>query len=274
MNWSKTILIALALGLITNGLILISAKADTVTSASTTTSATVSAQTGTLRIVGYASPQAIVYFQETGSIIGTQAANSSSYFDKTFTGVSPGIHLISLYATAGSSHTTLTITFSVNVTTGSTTIVSGVLLPSTLVLGENEVKRPFTLTATGRARSDSSVRVFISGSGDSNSNNINTNSNGEWSININPKLHLGNKTTYAMVLDNSGGQSEFSHSKNYEVKLSADLNADRIIDLTDFSIMMYDYGVGNPSNVLADVNDDGVVNLTDFSIMMYHWSGE
>lgn len=248
-------------------------KADLSSSSSVSTSVTVPGQTGTLRIIGYASPQAVVTFQESGSVIGSQIANGGSYFDQTFTGVISGIHLISLYAIDGGFRSTLTITFSVNVNAGSTTIVSGILLPPTISLSGNEVKRPFTLTASGRARSNSSVQVFITGSGDSLSTNVSSDSSGQWSTNINPKLHLGQKSTYTMALDNSGGQSEFSQNKSYEVKMSADLNADNSTNLTDFSIMMYDYGVSNPSNVLADVNDNSAVNLTDFSIMMYYWTG-
>jgi hypothetical protein len=48
------------------------------------------------------------------------------------------------------------------------------------------------------------------------------------------------------------------------------LNADKKVNLTDFSILLYNWGTKNPC---ADQNHDGNVNLIDFSIMMFNWTG-
>ena len=47
-----------------------------------------------------------------------------------------------------------------------------------------------------------------------------------------------------------------------------DLNCDSIINLTDFSILMYYWGTTDDT---ADINEDDIVNISDFSIMMYYW---
>lgn len=240
---------------------------------SITTSANVSSQTGNLRIIGYASPGALVYFLESGVVIGTQIANSTSSFDKTLSGLEEGIHIISIYAADTGSRNTLTISFGVNIVANSTTIASGVLLPPTISLADTKVKRPASLTATGKAKNNASVQLYISGSGDNKSQNVATNANGDWSVNVNPKLHLGNKSSNTQALDGLGGISEFSSTKNYEVQLSADLNVDNLVNLIDFSILMYNYGTSSPPNVVADINDNGPVDLIDFSVMMYYWTG-
>lgn len=238
-----------------------------------TTSANVGPPAGNLRLIGYVSPGALVYFLDSGVTAGTQIANSSSVFDKTLSGLEEGIHSISIYGTDAGARNTLTITFGVNVISDTTTMVSGLILPPTISLSANQVKRPAELTAQGMAKNNATVQVFINGSGDNQTLNKPTDADGNWSANVNPKLHLGNKQTNSLALDGIGGISEFSQTNNYEVKLSADLNVDNLVNLTDFSILMYNYGTNTPPNVLADVNDNGPVDLVDFSIMMYYWTG-
>jgi hypothetical protein len=238
-----------------------------------TTSAYFAGPTGNLRIIGYTSPNSLVFFLENGSVLGTQIANSGSVFDKTLSGLDPGIHFISIYSTDSGARNTLTISFGVNIVSGSTTIASGIILPPTVSLASSEVKRPAQLIASGSAKGNATVQIFISGSGDNKTINQPTDANGNWSANVNPKLHLGSKQTYALALDGLGGQSEFSSVSNYNVLLSADLNVDNLVNLTDFSILMYNYGTSNPPNVVADINDNGTVDLVDFSVMMYYWSG-
>lgn len=53
--------------------------------------------------------------------------------------------------------------------------------------------------------------------------------------------------------------------------LCVDLNGDGVVNLTDFSILLYNWGV--PKDARVDCNSDGVVNLIDLSIMLYWWTG-
>ena len=127
--------------------------------------------------------------------------------------------------------------------------------------------------ASGMARNNKSVQVIISGSGDSISSNWTVNGQGGWSMNVNPKLHLGHKTVYSITFDGVGGISEVSQTRLYEILLSADLDVNNLVNLTDFSILMYNYGTSSPPNVIADINDNGLVDLVDFSVMMFYWTG-
>jgi hypothetical protein len=50
----------------------------------------------------------------------------------------------------------------------------------------------------------------------------------------------------------------------------ADLNCDGLVNLIDFSILLFHWGTSNP---IADINGDGTVDLIDFSIMLFNWTG-
>lgn len=52
---------------------------------------------------------------------------------------------------------------------------------------------------------------------------------------------------------------------------TGDLNFDGKVDLVDFSILLFNWGI--PKNPIADINNDGKVDLVDFSIMLYWWTG-
>ena len=52
---------------------------------------------------------------------------------------------------------------------------------------------------------------------------------------------------------------------------AGDLNNDSRVDLVDFSILLFNWGV--PKDPIADLNKDGKVDLVDFSILLYWWTG-
>ena len=58
-------------------------------------------------------------------------------------------------------------------------------------------------------------------------------------------------------------------------KLSADLNCDGNVNLTDVAILLSFWGK-DPSGATSckspDINQDGKVNLADFSVMMSQWT--
>lgn len=238
-----------------------------------TTTLQVDTLAGDVRFIGKASPGALVYFMEFGSVVGTQLAGTDSSFDKTIYNVNEGIHTFSIYALATNSKTTLTISFNINIIGNSTIIVSGLILPSMITLDTDKIRRPARLNGTGMGIGNSTVQIFITGSRDNQSFNVSTDISGTWTANFNPKLHLGSKNTYSMVLDGQGGQSPLSQTKTYDVLISADLNNDSRTNITDFSILMFSYSKKVIPNVVSDINDNNIVDLVDFSIMMSRWTG-
>lgn len=228
--------------------------------------------TGSIAFSGYSSPGSIIYFMENGQVIGNTIADDHGYFEKTLSGLTAIIHTIGLYSTDIDSYNTLITNYSISVGVKTTTFFSGIILPPTFFISSNTVKKPAPLNATGRSLANSTIKVFIDSARENLVLSTETNAFGSWSLNINPKLHLGLKTATALVLNGTGGQSGLSEGHQYTVLRSADLNVDNYVNLTDFSILMFSYGKMPFPNAASDISDDGVVDLTDFSIMMANFS--
>jgi hypothetical protein len=225
--------------------------------------------TGDIRLVGDAFPGALVTFLKDGAVAGTVVANSASRFDQTFSALTPATYTFSIYAQDSEGRHTLTISFSAAAIASMTVTVSGILLSPILVVPDS-IKRPEAVTESGLAKHNSTVTTFTRS--DPITKQTTTNSSGQWSVRISDILHLGEHSVSALVNDGQGTQSEQA-SRNFQVKLSADLNIDGSVNLTDFSILMFSYGTNPPPNLASDINDNGnAPDLVDFSIMMFYWS--
>lgn len=235
-------------------------------------SLTIAPSAGGISFSGSASPEATVFFMENGQVVGTTQADSSGLFNKTLAGLSPGIHNITVYATDVESVNTIVTNYSISVAAGLTTFVSGLILPPSFSIGSAIVPRPAKLIGHGLSLSNASTQVFVSGSRDNITLSAPTNNNGQWSINLNPKLHLGQKTAYVIALDGHGGQSGLSEIHNFSVVRSSDLNVDNLVNLADVAILMLDYKKSPLLDVASDINDNEVADMVDFSIMMSDWS--
>jgi|GEM_PF-1507213 len=238
----------------------------------TTFSLTIPSPAGSVRFTGDAFPGALITILDGGAVIGNAVANSTSFFDKTVSGLSAGIHTFGIFGQALDGRKTITLSFNINVVGGTTTTVGGILLPPIITV-PTSAKRPATLPQTGLARHNSTVTTFTN-SHNAISRQTTTDANGQWSVSVTDVLHLGAHTASALVNDGSGNQSILSGVQNFEITLSADLNIDNLVNLVDFSILMFNYGLANPPNLAADINDSGSqVDLVDFSVMMFYWTG-
>ena len=141
--------------------------------------------------------------------------------------------------------------------------------PVFIITVPTQEKRPVPFPESGLARHNSTVNTFIGGKSTTN-DSANTNSAGDWSLKVGIVLHLGTHTVFGLVNDGFGNQSILTTPTNFEILLSADLSIDNLVNLTDFSILMFNYGTSNPPNAVADINDNGPVDLVDFSVMMFY----
>jgi hypothetical protein len=231
-------------------------------------------QTGGIRFVGEASPGALVTFLRNGAVIGTQVAGADSSFDNTFTNQGLGTANYSIYALDTLGRVSDTVSNDATILPTYTTTLGGYLLPTTFEVTINPMKRPQTQIVRGRTRQNSTVTVFWSGTkySDTFSSQATSDAEGDWSATPGSTLHLGSYATSAVVQAPSANQSPQTTPSNFVVNLSADLNNDSRINLTDFSILMFYYlqtGINKP----ADINDDTKANLTDLSIMLFYWTG-
>lgn len=231
-------------------------------------------QTGGIRFVGEASPGALVTFLRNGAVIGTQVAGADSSFDNTFTNQDLGSASFSIYDTDTFGRISDTVSNTAIILPTFTTTLSGYLLPTTFQITIDPLKRPQTQIIRGTTRQDSTVTVFWSGTkySDSFTSQTTSDSAGNWSATPGQTLHLNSYATSAVVQSPSSNQSPQTTPANFNVILSADLNNDTRVNLTDFSILMF-YYLQNNINKPADINDDSRTNLTDLSIMLFYWSG-
>jgi len=237
---------------------------------SSTLTLTILGPNGNVQLTGYAFPGALVTFLRDNTVAGTQVANSNSAFDETFTGLTPATYNFSIYAVANDGRKTLTISFSVGVLSSQTTTISGIVLPAVVTIPSTH-QRSEALVESGLAQNGSTVTTFTHSNGITKQTTAD--GQGNWQVNITDTLDLGSHTASAIVNNNSGGESVQTNPVTFTVLQSAGLNSDGKVNLTDFSILMFNYGLANPSNPAADINDDGKVDLVDFSIMMFYWTG-
>lgn len=241
-------------------------------SSSVTASATIPYPTGDLRLTGYAPPNALVTFLRQGAVAGTGVASTSGYFDKTITGLNPGVQTFGFYATDSSGRTTVTLSFDTNTISGATITLGDFLLPPTISVDKSTLKRPDREASSGSAKPDSNVTAFFNS--DPTSMQVRTDGSGNWQAKLDQVLHLGSHSTNALIQDGNGNQSLVSQTLPFTVVISADLNLDNKTNLTDFSILMFNYARADYPNKAADINDSsGPPDLVDFSVMMFYWTG-
>ena len=256
----------------------------TKTDGSVVISASIDAEVGLLRIRGFASPGMFLSFQEGGAVIGTVIADASGAFSQVFPGIAPTNHIISIYGTDTDGRATPMTLIEVFTRPRELTVVSGIIIPPTIEIDKSQIARGETLTIIGRGTPGYITKIFTEPPVDSFE--VLVDINGDWSYTFSDTadLEFGDHKVYALVQDGFGTQSLLSLTLFFRVidnnpppggdptcdNTRGDLNCDGIVDLTDFSILLYYWGVYDPT---ADINHDGNVNLTDFSIMMFYWQG-
>jgi hypothetical protein len=243
--------------------------------------------TGSLILTGYTSPNAVVAFTKDGVVAGTATAcpggpisictssTAAGYFEKEFTGLYPSVYQFGIYAndTSSPNLSTPTVIRTIVILEGQPANTDALTLPPTIRVEKLSLKRPETQIVRGMARPNSQVKTLFNNDNQF-SNDVTADIDGAWSITTIKPLHLGNNFVTAFVQGFTGAISETSRIINFLVEMSADLNIDTQVDISDFSMLMFNYGLETPPNWAADINDDTYVDLSDFSIMMYNWTGE
>jgi hypothetical protein len=233
-----------------------------------TVTGTVPNTTATLN--GFAPASSVVTVKEDGTTVGTATTNPSGTFSKVVV-TNPGTHSYSLFYTDTSGRTTPETTFSgVVLLVHQNTNVNDIHLPSTIELSKTSVYNGESVAVFGQGAPGSTVHVFVNGS-EKFSGTIGGGS--DWSFNLNGSHYIVGSNTIHTVLTRSGlSDSANSHSLILTVGncRRSDLNCDGLVNLTDFSILLFHWG---STNSTADINSDGTVSLTDFSIMLFDWTG-
>lgn len=175
--------------------------------------------------------------------------------------------------------TLLTLTF--RVVTGAVTNISGVYISPSIDIDKKSVKQGEEVKIFGQTVPDTEVNVHVNSEEE---HIVSTSSieSGNWELTFNTDpleedLHTA-KALFTVESDGNIIKSGFSRSVSFYVGQTggespcpeADLNHDSRVNITDFSILLYNWG-GN--DACSDQNQNGTVDLIDFSIMMYYWTG-
>jgi hypothetical protein len=268
-------------------------------------SVTVSAEVPdtTVTFSGVTSPGAFVTILDNATVVGTVTADSNGGFTKTLSNQQSGTHSFGITAQDLAGTTSIQYSFVVSLTFRTETVISNIVIPPTIGIDRASFPAGETLNISGQTAPNATVTVFIYS--DLKTETTTSGSDGKWTLAYGKEIEVGAHTTYAKTTTAGGLQSTSSKVLEFTVTAApvsettqtvtptttasvttetapsttqtatcgsgkGDNNCDGKINLTDFSIMLYDWNGGSGR---SDLNKDGAVNLVDFSVMMYHWTG-
>lgn len=213
-------------------------------------------------------------------------ADLRANFKVEISDITPGVWSFSLWSEDKKGRKSLTYTFTTTVPRGMTTTISGIFLSPTIELDKTDLRKGEPLNILGITAPNSEVEIHFS-SLEEIIKKTSTKEDGTYFYAFDTSfLDEGSHTTKAKATASDGLSSSFSQAAAFNIlkegetkeiktkeKISerVDINNDSKINLIDFSILLYNWGV--PKNPVADLNSDGKVNLTDFSILLYNWTG-
>ena len=227
---------------------------------------------------GKAYPKAKITILKDGQVEDIITADSQANFNVTFTQITPGIYTFGVWAEDGKGRRSITFSFTATVTKDMTTTIGSIFLPPTIELEKPGVKQGEILSILGQTAPESKVSLSIYSS--EIIKKTTADGDGDWIFPLDTEiLEDGSHTVRAKAETSGGLLSSFSKVLRFYVGeeilpgeiREVDMNTDNKVNLVDFSILLYNWGV--PKNPAADLNSDGKVNLTDFSIMLYYWTG-
>ncbi len=229
---------------------------------------------------GKAYPSAKITVLKDGQIVNLITADSQANFRVQIINLTTGTYTFGLWAEDNQGRKSVTVTFTRSVTSGKTTIISGIFLPPTIEIEKNGLEKGEALNISGQTAPESEVSIFIDSGDVEIIKETKAETDGTWFYIFDTSvLEAGVYTLRAKATSLEGLLSSYSKVLRFYyiveeipevVCPNADLNGDGRVSLVDFSILLYYWGT---DNACCDQNQDWVVGLPDFSIMMYYWTG-
>ncbi len=213
--------------------------------------------------------------------VGNVRAAANGRFEFS-TEASPGTATMGFWSTDTNNVRSITFNTTFDVTQGAITNITGVILPPTLRVSDQNVNPGERIVASGQTIPNALVELHVNASefiATTTSDSV-----GLWSLELDTgRLRVAEHTLRARSVTLNGQlrtQSGFSSALQLfvgvdgRVTTPSDLNRDTRINLIDFSILIFWWGTnaGN-SDPTADINGNGRVGIEDFSILLFNWTG-
>lgn len=246
---------------------------------------------------GYVPPQTIVIFEGKASpgskvillkdaqMVATAIAGDDANFQITLSGLSGGNYIFSVYSEDKEGRRSSLLVFPINVTTNATTKVSGVFIGPTIAVDKEEVKKGEDILVSGESVPKANIRIFLKSKEKEFSVDTVADNEGKYSYSFNTdSLDFEEyQITVIAFVDNVSsnlsriifftvGTETIFKKPLPKCPLIGDFNNDCLVNLIDFSILIYWFDRPNPPTQI-DLSKDGKVDLVDFSIMAYSWTG-
>ncbi len=233
-------------------------------------------------IKGKAYPKVDVHILRDGSLQGIAPSDEQANFTYEDSDVTPGIASYGFWAEDKNKVRSALYTVSFRVTSNAITTLAGVYLPPSITVDRVTLKQGEDITIFGQTIPKANVLVFIQ-SDNEIQRQVLSDDDGEWTLFFNTAPLADNEQHLAKAYfqsEENGAQIQSGYSSTVTFFVGnqapgttcpgADLNKDGRVNLTDFSILLYNWGT---DNTCADQNQNGKVDLADFSIMMFYWTG-
>ncbi|MEA3272149.1 MAG: dockerin type I repeat-containing protein [Patescibacteria group bacterium] len=230
-----------------------------------------------IELHGWAQPRAMVTIKRDGNTAATLLADENAKFQTKITGLDSGFYDFSIFSTDNTGINSVTLNFKLEMEKNTITRLTGLYIPPTIDISEKILALREPLFVYGQTVPFAKVNLLLEPG--KIEHQTPTDVDGKWSIWINtdnlkikkysikPKgeLTAGKESKYGMAM-------YFEIVPQKEIHKHADINCDGIVNITDFSILLYWWGRTDFfSAPRVDINKDGQINLIDFSIMLYWW---
>ncbi|MEZ4104355.1 MAG: hypothetical protein R3B60_03650 [Candidatus Paceibacterota bacterium] len=208
---------------------------------------------GRVIISGKAYPNSTIVALVDGTEVATKKGNADGIFSVTLDEIARGVYTFGVYVLDKNDTKSSTFNTSFTVSGARTTSLSNIVVTPTIRVDPDPVQSGQTFEISGYALASSEVTIENMKDKSAPSLktiNVTADSNGAW------------KTTLDATDFNTG---------TYKVRAKAEQSDGSKAGFSDYLF----YGIGQKADkpTTADLNSDGKVNLTDFSILLFNWTG-
>lgn len=239
----------------------------------------------TVSLSGYTAPSAKITLLIDGAVSTTLIANSDGSFQITLNNVVFGYYQYSIIIEDSTGVSSSATIINANVYSSEPLVYSNLILTPTINSSSISVETNQYFVVQGYAAPGATIYIGLPDQAPLAT--AVADGNGYYQVQIQASFGTGIYSLKAFALLN-GMTSDLSKPLQllfydpYNIEQSVippeqlqscvNINKDNKIDLVDFSILLYWYGVTNPAEDI-DCNKDRTIDITDFSILMYFWTG-